>query len=176
MTPEHERRPDGLSLEEVAKMAKETALRDGGHHPMLIVEGSQGGVAAVIEEMADTHEGRVRQMFAVGEEVGKEGQIGDLTQVFLISEGWMSAARGDERPAAPPSADPNRKEVLVITRSNANGDQTEMKVFEMLRDDKGDLTELRNFEPEPIKGTTAKSPLLDGFTAGFRVGRSGKLN
>ena len=139
---------------------------------MLIIEGSKGGVAALVEEMADTHEGRMQQMFSVGVEVGKDGQIGELDQVFFISEGWMSAASGEKPPKIPPSQDPERKEVLIVTQSKIAEDETRMKVFEMIRDRQGILTDLKDFEPGAIKETTAK----DAFQVGFRMGKSSKLN
>jgi hypothetical protein len=108
--------------------------------------------------------------------LAKSGQVGDLEQVFMVSEAWMSQAAADQTPFVPPSQDPNRKEVLIVSNVQVKERETRMVIFEMIRDDAGELADLKEFEALRDERADAYSPLLDAFVRGFRIGRRGKLN
>jgi hypothetical protein len=169
--PPGEKHPNWLNLEEIARIAKEAALKQGWHMPMVIVEGSKKSFGVALEGFPETHEGKARQMFSLGFFLARKGGVGELEQVFFISEGWMSIAEEGKPLEMRPSKDPKRKEVLVISSLSIKGCQGRMVIFEMIRDGEGHLADLRELQlPGEDGGGSMESPLLDAFVAGFRRG------
>jgi len=175
MKQEREQTPVPLTFEAVVSMAVETALREGGHQPTIIADGSKQSVGFELTELGATHEARAGQMFMAGYLLAHSGRVGKLKQTFLISEMWMSEAEPDKQPFVPPSKDPNRKEMLSISGLKVQGDELQIVALEMVRDSKGELVELKEFMRSEAKGVEAESPILAAFVEGFRVGRSGNL-
>ena len=115
-------------------------------------------------------------MRAAGLALGTGGSMGELEQVFFIAEGWFSITRADRSPVLPPTADPDRKEVLFISNLKVKEHQASLVIFEMVREDEA-LVELKPLEAASESQTHAvNAPLLDAFAAGFRRGASGKHN
>jgi hypothetical protein len=174
-----EHHPSPLTLEQVLKEAKSTALSRGRHAPTLILEGSGARLRTTLNDLPATHEGRARLLFRTGLLLAEAPALGELTQVFFVCEGWMSLAT-EGRPAVhPPSSDPNRREVLTIFRLQTAGHETEMALLEMRRGRQGRLVGLTDLEVRPPSeaGTErAESPLLEAFLAGFRHGRAAPRN
>jgi hypothetical protein len=112
---------------------------------------------------------RQRQMFQAGFALAQENALDVLRQVFHISEGWLSVGQPGKKPHYPPSQDPNRKEVLLVSRLNVGAAQNEIRVWEMLRDSAGKLTDLVEFQSGAGE---AANPLLDAFASGFAMGSS----
>jgi hypothetical protein len=76
-----------------------------------------------------------------------------------------------------PSEDPDRVEVLAVTRYQVEGNKTDLVLLEMIRDSAGQLVELRPFDyPQASSGVQAQSPLVDAFVGGFRSSVGGKHN
>jgi len=143
MNDERDNRPARMTLEEVARLAKASALEHGGHVAMVIAEGSNRSVVGQLPELAATHEGRARQMFGAGLALGQRGEVGNLEQVFFVTEGWMSGGEG-RLPQIPPSQDPNRKEVLVVSNFTVQERTTRMVILEMIRDRRDSLSIFRS--------------------------------
>lgn len=173
MTPEQRRPFPEFDLKAVAHTAKEVALRDGGHLPLIIAQGDQQPILMQIPHLPATHEERRRLMFAAGQAIVHSGELTQLNQVVFISEGWMSVAQEDGTFDLPPSQDPNRREVLVITSLKVSPRQTKMIIFEMLRDSEEQLMALEPLEVPDTEERRADSPLLDAVVAGFYQGRRG---
>ena len=170
MNKEREAQPNRLTLEGVTHMAKETALAQGGHVPVFLAEGGGQAFAGKIDSLADTHEGRMEQLFGAGLMVAKTGVVTPLAQVFFISEGWLSMAEGEEPPQLPPSQDPKRIEVLLIAQFDLERNADAGVMFEMLRDDECVLRELKPLPVMEEEGLTVKSPLLEAFVLGYAAG------
>ena len=153
-------------------MARAVTLRDGYHLPTVIVDGSQQSVIVQIPEMAPTHEQRAVQMYVAGAILGANRRAGHLRQVFFVTEGWMSVAHEGNLPEVPPSLDPRRKEMLVITGYEPDTQQTTMALYEMKRDLEGVLRELQEYEHGAGDRVQAESPLLDAFVRGFLSGEA----
>ena len=156
-----------MPFELVTLVAREMALRDGGHAPTLIIDGSNGPVFVQIDALAPSHSERLEQMFFAGTALAREGNVGRLLQVFFISEAWLSTARNGLPPASPPSQDPNRKEVLIISGYMPRTQQVNLALLEMIRDPDGTLRELREFEQFQNGEEGVRSPLLMAFVKGF---------
>ncbi len=70
-----------------------------------------------------------------------------------------------------PSQDPNRVEVLLIDTLTIEGYWSRLTLFEMLRDDEGNLYDLKPLEyPGEDEKSVSESPLMDAFVEGFRRG------
>jgi hypothetical protein len=170
MSKEQEQRPQEVSLENVIRRAKEIILHDGVHLPTVIADGSARTAITQFAEFAATHEGRVQQMLVAGFVLSQTRQVGRLRQVFFISEGWMSVAEEGKLPDRLPSQDPNRKEILFVSCLKVRSHEVRLVMFEMVRDDEGHLTELKESQPAAGGSVVAESPLLTAFVAGFDMG------
>jgi hypothetical protein len=170
MSKERWRGPEPFAFEEATRIAREVALKYGGHVPVLIAEGSRRSFGGQIANFPDTHEDRVRWMLSAGYALAQSGEVGELQQVTFISEGWMSA--GEARsPESRPSQDPDRKEVLLVSSLVIKGHRNRLVVFEMGRDADGKLTELKDLQlPGEYEEGRTRTPLLDAFADGFYMG------
>ena len=178
MDKDREKRPNQLTLEEIAALAKEITLKSGEHMPTIIAEGSLRSATGQMVEYPATREEKTLMMLSAGFMFAQEG-IGELKQVFFISEGWMSTEKEGGPGAVRPSQDPNRQEVLLISNLTIEGHRTKGAIFAMIRDAEGRLTELREVqqpEEEEDEKNRADSPLLDAFVFGFRSGRDRKID
>jgi hypothetical protein len=161
-----------MCFEDIVRVAKEMVLRDGYHIPILIVDGSRQPAFLQITDMADTHEARARQMFAAGVRVARDGRMGRLRHVYFVTEAWLSVATDDQPPYLPPSQDPKRAEVLVVSGYARSTRKARMSLFEMIRDQAGELRELRDFKAAQGGEEEVESPLLAAFVRGFIRGSS----
>ena len=157
-----ERKADRYALDDITNIAQENILKFGGHVPTVIVKGSDGSSIAQFESLPETHEEKARMMFAAGADIARSNRIGELWQVFFVSEAWVSMAKEDGTIDKPPSQDPNRTEILIITSMELIDDhQTSLAIFEMVRDSQDkliDLTEIKEFET-PLEAHNVKRPL-----------------
>lgn len=169
--------PQELTLDQVIQQARDIILEHGEHPPFFITTGNKKNVLGPIPNISPTHEGRVRQMFEAGFVVGQSGTIGEIKQVFFICESWLSKGDGDQLPVVPPSADPHRIEVLLVSSLRIMGRKQHQSivVLEMVRNDVGKLIELREIERvEDDTDKKVQSPLLLAFVSGFRIGTISK--
>jgi hypothetical protein len=160
---------DRLGLEAITLIAREVALRDGGHVPTIIAQGSAGSLVGQLPDMPDTHEGKVGLMHLVGTVFGQSGEVGSLSEAFFISEGWMSQPGPEGIGETLPSQDPNRIEILVISRLIVEKKRSDLVILEMVRDDAGQLSDLKELHSSVGEDTQVGSPLLDAFVEGFRA-------
>ncbi len=165
MSPERKR---GRSkLESISETAQEVLLRDGYHAPTLFVFGNKGSGVVQIMGDVETIRERAAMMQHIGAELGAKKKLGELQQVLLVSEGWASVPEDGKIPEIPPSKDPNRMEILLIALMDLEKVETQILMFEMLRDEKGQLTDLASVEQE-MKGTETRAYLLEEFVSGYQ--------
>jgi hypothetical protein len=182
MTKEHEPQPIQLTIEQVAKLAAKMTLKNGGHIPTVFVQAEgKNTLVGKLSNFPDTHEARLERMILIGMAYGHDPYLaGSLAQVFFVCEAWMSSATEDEPLHMPPSQDPKRQEVLVVSEFDLTTQQSAMIVYEMMRGDDETLLNLQLLV-NLAKGTevnTAHSPLLEAFVFGFFItaGSSPNLN
>lgn len=171
MSKEHASRPKQPFLDTISEQAREIMLWDGAHRPTLFLKGSQETMSHPIMELPATAESRRKMLFILGTLITKVEQLGSLEEVILVTEAWMSKALDEHAPHMPPSKDPNRIEVLVINQIDLTTNQSQLRLFEMIRDDRGELTELKTYSdvPDDQQGHSSDSPLLNAFVAGYRL-------
>lgn len=169
MPKEDRNQPSPLTLETITQLAVETTLVSGRHAPTLVVEGNTQTVRLELTQTPPTPEGRALQMLTIGALLREQRQLGTLKQLFFISEAWLSS-QATAHPARPrPSQDPNRQEVLIISRFQAHDEATQAVILAMRRDKKGELRELKPLLlPDEI--TSSNSPLLQAFVHGYQHG------
>ena len=142
-------------------------MRDGHHAPTLIIDGSARPVIVQIDGLAPTFEGRIQQMFVAGQALACDGDAGRLRNVYFVSEAWLSQAQGGKLPEVPPSQDPQRKEVLIVDGVEAKSHRARVAIYEMVRDEQGNLREIREIILPDDSTTSSDSPLLEAFLTGF---------
>jgi len=163
---ERPQKPSTFTLDEVVQIAKELTLSSGGHVPTLIAGGSRDSMVVKIDEIASTHEQRIHQMTALGAVLARSGKIGALQQVYFISEGWMTRGSADTPATLPPSQDPQRLEVLLVSHLDVRQAKSTLVLHEMNRNAQGVLTTLDAL-PQ-VDGTfDVYSPLLNAVAVGF---------
>jgi hypothetical protein len=158
-----------LPLDAVVRTATAVTLRDGYHVPTLIAEGDRHSIVTQLRPLAPSSEERAQQLYALGAILAETGELGVLQQVFFITEAWLSLATPEHPPHFPPSQDPQRTEILVISRMGMQPPQTEAVIFEMQRNEEGALVNLENLDKQisPEQPGSAESPLLIAFAIGF---------
>jgi hypothetical protein len=176
MPKEHEPLPPARTLDEVAHQAREVLLRDGHHVPLLLIEGRSGDISIPMSDLSPLYEQRLQQFLTAGYLLARSGHIGDLRQLFFISEGWYTSQDKGTVLQLPPSQDPKRKEILMVSQLVLHTAQANLLVFEMLRNKRGKLTAVRELHrADDI--TAIHSPLLNAFVLGFEIGYSpGRAN
>jgi len=166
-----------ISLEEIVSNAKEILLRDGQHIPTLIVEGSKSLVSGQIPDLPATHGERVELMRFLGQAAAKSGRVNQLQQIFMVTEGWMSEPIEDKPTDLPPSQDPNRKEVLIISAVQMKERKKQLRLFEILRDSNEQVLSLEEILPDEMKKDgKVDVPLLDAFVQGFQTAFRARFN
>ncbi len=160
-----------MTIQQVGQIAKEITLEQGYHSPMLLVEGSVNGLSVGLQDFPAESNAKQEHLFKAGFAVGKAGTVGELRQVFFISEAWMSAAVGGKIPDLPPSKDPRRVEVLIITSLTVAPKETDILLFELVRDPQGHLLDVKETAHPTEKGSY-ESPLMDAFLQGYQLGQS----
>jgi hypothetical protein len=156
-----------FSIDHIANLAQETLLRDGYHSPTLFVQDDENKlVVAQLAELPPTHEDKLQYLFQAGFMLSEQSPISSLKQVFFVTEAWLSQARDGKLPLTRPSLDPQRKEVLIISTLHLHQSNTQIAVYEMLRDPDGNLRELQTHH-EANDVELNDNPLLSAFATGF---------
>ena len=149
-----------MVMEEMVRMSKLIALKQGHHMPMLFLDGTIARAPMILMEIPAEHEDRVKYMFLAGKKFSGKDEIGKLNKVFMIMEAWMGTNVNIR-----PSRDPKRIEVLIIACLDILTNQQTVTSLEYVRDASGTLADIKDY-PMP-DGVTAESPLLPAFVAGY---------
>ena len=81
----------------------------------------------------------------------------------------MSLVDDGKIPETPPSQDPNRQEVLIISENDVTNNKTRTCIFKMMRDDQGEVRELQSMT-KGMRSTESQSPLLEAIVNGYDMG------
>lgn len=159
-----------MVMETISQKAREVALRDGYHVPSVFARGTERSAIGQLADLPGTHEARVKHLFEAGVQLRQEGQLGLLLQVIFITEAWLSLPEDGELNVRP-SEDPNRIEALIIAGLSILEELSSMTIFEMVRDEEGELVDVREFRQQDSTEGEMQSPLLDAFVAGYVMGK-----
>lgn len=167
-----ERKPNNFSFEVIKNAALEIALRDGSHQPILIAQGSGGAVIGFPQQLPSTADERLRWMWGSGFEIASDPRIGNLEEIFFVCEGWMSEVRDGNIPDFSPAKDPQRKEILMVSSLKVGSQMANLAIFDMSRDELGNLTDLVEIEMDAEDGARSDNRLLVSFILGYGEGRA----
>ncbi len=157
------------TLNDVVIYAKRLLTKQGGFDPILLIEGTTGSDERPLPELPEAV--KLSLLEALGFAIARENRIGDLLQLFLVSEGWGSKAPYTPGIAATqPKHDPNRVEVLMVAHYDVSAGRKAMTLYEQVRNDAGELIELTALS-DPGKGALVESRPLEAVIRGFQRGR-----
>lgn len=165
-----------MTIKEIAEQARKITLASGFHTPTLIVEGTLNGAVWELADMPTNQIEKMSTFYMAGVAVSQRKEIGELEEVFLITEGWMSRARNGRLPDVAPSKDPDRQEVLLITGARPAPGCNEFVAWEILRDSAGRICDLKLMPTTVFNGASVASPLLEVFLGGYRIGMTQKVS
>lgn len=165
----HPPHPEQSFLDTIIERSKEITLQDGGHQPTLFLEGSHQTIMIPIPEIPETFDGRRTMMFMLGSLTAKARDLDALKNIVFVSEVWLSKASEGQSPYVPPSTDPHRIEVLIINQVTVASQESQIRLFEMVRDKDEVLVKLEPHERyDGDEGNNSESPLINAFIAGYK--------
>lgn len=161
---------DKPTLKQITEMAKKVMLENGSHIPQLMVRGSKQGTIAVFPDFPDTHEERAKAIAFAGYKVARTPEIGELEEIFFISEAWMAKYDKND-PDIMPRNNPDKVEVLIIVSRKFPNGKDKMIALEIKRDKKDKVINLEVCVER--KGVIkAESPLINAFQKGYEMGQT----
>ena len=144
-------------------------MKTGSHQPQLCVFGGNNSQPIFMVFAEFPSDGDIKRSIMRGAGNRIKDLMPDAEEVYLISEAWMSEPidknkykKGD---FIMPRNDPERKEVLLINAKDIKNDKNYFRIYNMIRDDKGNLIELTE-KKLPTKNDTV-SYLLEAFMFGY---------
>src|SRR5689334_9633538 len=115
-------------MDDVVTFTKNLLAKYGRLEPTILLEGTAGGDARPLPDAPEPI--KLALLEAIGYSLADTRAIGELTQLFLIAEGWASSAPYQPGvPATQPKHDPNRIEVVMIFRYDAGTGDKQMRVY-----------------------------------------------
>jgi hypothetical protein len=155
-------------VEEIVQLVKKLTLEAGSCQPTVFVNGSQQKVAIGMKNFGETSDARARDMLNAGTFTAYKHSVGELESLVFVSEAWMSEVN-EKGELVQPSRDPKRIETLIINCLDVATQDETVRMFEMVRNPKGELTDLNQMSlPE---GGRVKGMLLPAFLKGYQLVR-----
>ena len=146
----------------ITDIAKRVFLEDGYHAPTVFVKGTANKAAIQLARFGATAGERELDMLNTGTWLASKHNVGELELIVFVSEAWMGTNL-DVRP----SRDPKRIEVLMITSLDTRTQEENMFPFEVKRDPKGKVIDLKEMAlPEAVE---TKGRLLPAFQRGYQI-------
>jgi len=146
----------------ITEIAKRVFLTDGYHAPMVFAKGTNGKVALEFKNFGATSGERERDMLNAGTFIACKSNVGELELIVFVNEAWQSTNAN-----VLPSQDPKRVEVLVINSLDARTQEERLLIFEVKRDPKGKVLDLKELAlPEKVE---TKGRLLLAFQKGYQI-------
>jgi hypothetical protein len=153
--------------EQIIQLAKTILLETGYFEPTVFIKGSTGKLAVQPEKFGETADDRRMKMLNMGTYVAYKQNVGELIKLIFVDEAWVSPARKEQNVL--PSKDPDRIETLIINSLDTSSQEETMICFEMMRDPKGKLIDLKKMSLPG--GTSVKGMLLPAFQKGYQIVR-----
>lgn len=154
-----------LTMEKVARMAVHALLSNGEHYPLIIAECEHQRLMTHFTGLPPTARQRQDLLYALGQTLAQDPTTGALQAAFFINEAWASVVPVGQSATVPPSADPHRREILIVCMYSAATQMITSRIFDLLRYTNGDL-----YDVGPGRDTDdVSSPLIDAFVRGFHT-------
>jgi hypothetical protein len=165
----------------ITKMAREHMLESGNHMPQLMVFGSEHNTIIAFADFPEDHNIKCRMMAGAGAKIAedqlKDKALGELEEIYFISEAWMATFKKHEKPVLPVRNNPDRQEVLIIIGKNLKDKSSMQEILNIIRDKEDKVIDLESMnmqkEAEKLAGEklpegqqSYESPLLEAFILG----------
>jgi hypothetical protein len=154
------------TIDDVVQITKEQLARHGQLPPRILLQGTRGSDATHLPDHAEPI--KLSLLEAVGFRLATERRLGELVQLFLVAEGWLSRGTGNH-PALRPQYAADRVDVVMITHYHLPEAVRRMAIYEIRRDAPGTRIALRPLVRPDDPGETA-SPPLEAIVRGFARG------
>lgn len=158
-------------LESILKISEKTIMESNNHIPQLFLVGSQGKIMAILAELPENSEAKHKLLFMAGYKMGVDPKaneaLGELQELFFVSEAWVSIIPKGQQSTVQPRNDPEKKEYLIVSIKNLKKNTDSLVMREIIRNKEGKVVKLEN---DKTSGEV-KSFIIDQFIAGFQAGQ-----
>ena len=157
-------------LDEIKDIAQKVLMENGQHMAQLNVYGSKSSALLAFADFPSDFDIKMRMMLGAGAKVADGDKLGELEEVYFISEVWMGGMieKDDFKKGnfVMPRDNPDRQEALMIVAQDLkNKGKPIMYPYMIKRSPKGDIMGLSAVDA--TKNMEVDSPLLDAFVFGF---------
>ncbi len=156
-----------LTKDNVVAAVKHKIAKFGGITPTIMIEGTDGSEFSPLPQLPEAL--KLSVLEALGFTLATENRIGELVQLFLVAEAWRSSRNG-AHPALRPQHDPNHVECVMVFHYRVASETRRMVVYDIVRNEAGELTELKPLDQLQAETSAAESPPLDALLRGFKRG------
>jgi hypothetical protein len=161
-----------MTTDAVLDLAKRLLLELDEVRPMLIILGEKGATRIPLDGLPQEPEQKTKALLALGYAVARESRLGELQQLFFLSEAWMTTAPLGTPLKTMPIDDPKRREVLILAQRTRDPGTTMIQLFEINRS--SEEIELQRIKQVEDPRGSAESPTLDSFLYGYEQGLQAK--
>src|SRR5690606_31257783 len=116
-----------------------------------------------LERLAQTPEGRERQMYLLGGDVAAASGGGALRKAFFVAQSLVPRPDNQDLPKGASTQSPRHLDVLVVSEFDATTQKTKTVLFELLRDNGGSVHDLLDLGVGQDNADPADTPLLTAF-------------
>jgi hypothetical protein len=161
-----------MDIQAITQCAKDLLLEHGDHMPTIYIEFEGNQVELiVIDHLEETTRAKMLQFFKIarGLALDRHWKATAVREIIFVVEAWLGTyEKGEEMKYAQVADDPNRKEVLIVSKMAVTPGlfkprlKTTMQTIEMLRVG-GELVDLLPAEEVHV----GEHSLLQSFMAGL---------
>ena len=158
------------AIDDILKFSQAALSEIGMLLPTLFVYGAmQGRVMVPIANLSEEGtQQRGNDLARIGSEMAENKNVGRLTHVFLVNQGWIASVPGrNNLTGFVPSRDPKGKEALVISSLDVGSSKQGSYAYEIIRESNGKFSGLKPVQE--LEGLASYSPLLPAFVNGYNA-------
>ena len=157
-----------MTTDAVLDLAKRLLLDLDEVRPMLILQGELATTRIPLDGLPQEPREKTKALLALGYAAARESRLGQLQQLFFLSEAWMTTAPLGTPLKTMPIDDPKRREVLILAQRTREPGTTAIQLFEINRG--SEEIQLQRIKEVEGPGGSAESPTLDSFLYGYEQG------
>lgn len=161
-------------LQSLLEIAEKTTIEHNGHMPQLCLVGDKGKIMALLPDLPQNSELKHKLLefsgYKMSTDIKAREQLGELQEIYFISEAWVSTLEKDEKMEVMPREDPKKKEVLMIAIKDIQNNIDKAIFREIIRNKEDKIVALNKGMDN--KGVEVKSYILEAFLDGYKNGQS----
>lgn len=156
-------------LKDITSTARECLLKTGIHYPQLFIFTTTGNTTLLFADFPEEYEKKVEAFIGAGIKVAKDKDMGEIEEVYFITEGWTGTLEEMNKTGKRPSEQLGRKEVLIVTGKIMKEKKSIHSICQTIRDTKDKIVEVREL-PSPEEASV-RSPFLEAFLFSHALSR-----